>query len=175
MKRSCIAVHSQRMRAITINVGANPRKSIIDLCLLQYFTLFSNGTKMNSAVYLVCVVFCIVEYQCTKSDAVELSQRLLDAIRYVESGGDVCALGDSTSGMMSLGAYHITQDYYNDAVEANVTLTAYGEGMTRICNLRDSTVANSPNHVHAAHLKLLNTIYTCQDGIWHSTMILSPD
>ena len=70
-----------------------------------------------------------MEHQCTKSDAVELSKRLLDAIRYVESGGDVCALGDSASEMMSLGAYQITQDYYNEAVEANATLTAYGEGM----------------------------------------------
>jgi hypothetical protein len=89
---------------------------------------------MNSAVYLVCVALCLIEYQSTKSDAVELSQSLLDAIRYVESGGDVCALGDSTSGMMSLGAYQITQDYYNDAVEANATLTAYGEGIIRILN-----------------------------------------
>jgi hypothetical protein len=71
----------------------------------------------------------MVEYQCTKSDAVELSQRLLDAIRYVESGGDVCALRDSTSGMMSLGAYQITQDYYRDAVEANATLKTNGQGI----------------------------------------------
>ena len=63
------------------------------------------GVKMKSvALYFACIVFCIVEYQCSRSDAVELSQRLLDAIRYVESGGDVCTLGDSASGMMSLGA-----------------------------------------------------------------------
>ena len=73
-------------------------------------------------------MFCLVEYQCTKCNAVELSQRLLDAIRYVESGGDVCALGDSTSGM-SLGAYQISRDYYSDAVEANATLTANGQGI----------------------------------------------
>ena len=84
---------------------------------------------MNSAVYLLCVVFCIVEYQCAKSNALELSQSLLDAIRYVESGGNVCALEvDSTSGMY-LGAYQITRDYYSNAVEANATLTAYGEGI----------------------------------------------
>ena len=86
--------------------------------------------KMKSAVLcLACIVFCIVEYQCSRSDAVELSQRLLDAIRYVESGGDVCTLGDSASGMLSLGAYQITRDYYNEAVEANPTLTANGQGI----------------------------------------------
>ena len=83
---------------------------------------------MNSAVYFVCIVFCIVEYQCTESNAVELSQSLLDAIRYVESGGDVCALGDSTIGT-SLGAYQITHEYYQDAVEANATLTVNGQGI----------------------------------------------
>ena len=83
---------------------------------------------MNSAVCLLCMVLCI---ECTKSNAVELSQSLLDAIRYVESGGDVCALGDSTNGE-SLGAYQITREYYQDAVEANATLTAYGEGMIMI-------------------------------------------
>ena len=83
--------------------------------------------KMNSAVYFVCIVFCIVGYQCTGSNAVELSQSLLDAIRNVESGGDVCALRDSTSGA-SLGAYQITHEYYQDAVEANATLTANGQG-----------------------------------------------
>ena len=83
---------------------------------------------MNSAVYFVCIVFCIVEYQCTESNAAEFSQSLLDAIRYVESGGDVCALGESTSGA-SLGAYQITHEYYQDAVEANATLTANGQGI----------------------------------------------
>ena len=78
---------------------------------------------MNSALACVCIVFCIVEYQ---TDAVELSQSLLDAIRYVESGGDVCALRDSASGA-SLGAYQISYDYYRDAVEANTTLTANGQ------------------------------------------------
>ena len=81
------------------------------------------------ALCFACIVFCIVEYQCTRSDAVELSQRLLDAIRYVESGGDVCALGDSASGMVSLGAYQITRDYCNDAVEANASLNANGQGI----------------------------------------------
>ena len=81
---------------------------------------------MNLALVCVCIVFCIVEYQCTKSDAVELSQSLLDAIRYVESRGDVCALGNSG---MSLGAYQISYDYHRDAVEANATLTANGQCM----------------------------------------------
>ena len=84
---------------------------------------------MNSAVYLLCIVFCTVGHHCTKSTAVELSQSLLDAIRYVESRGDVCALRDNGE---SLGAYQITQKYYRDAVEANATLTANGEGMNRI-------------------------------------------
>ena len=87
---------------------------------------------MNSAVCLLCMVLCIMEYQCTKSNAVELSESLLDAIRYVESRGDVCALGDSTRGE-SLGAYQITQEYYRDAVEANATLTTYGRGVIMIC------------------------------------------
>ena len=90
---------------------------------------------MNSAVYLLCVVFCTVEYHCTH--AVELSQNLLDAIRYVESGGDVCALGD---GGVSLGAYQIIHEYFTEAVEANATLTASGEGM--IYKINDSLITN---------------------------------
>ena len=81
---------------------------------------------MNSAVYLLFIVFCTVEYHCTKSNAVELDQSLLDAIRYVESGGNVCALGDEG---VSLGAYQITQGYYSEALEANTSLIASGEGI----------------------------------------------
>ena len=96
----------------------------VDHCLL----LIVRGTKMimNSSVYFLCVMFCTVVYHCNRSSAVELSQSLLDAIRYVESRGDVCALGDSGE---SLGAYQIMHEYYRYAVEANETLTANGEGM----------------------------------------------
>ena len=109
--------------------------TIVSTFAIAYYNCFSNSTKMNSAVYLLCVVLCIVEYQCTRSDAMELSQRLLDAIRYVETRGDVCTLGDSASGMMSLGAYQITRDYYNEAVEANATLSDHGEGMIGLLDI----------------------------------------
>ena len=103
--------------------------------IVSTFAYYNCFRKMNSAVYLLCVVLCIVEYQCTRSDAMELSQRLLDAIRYVETRGDVCTLGDSASGMMSLGAYQITRDYYNEAVEANATLSDHGEGMIGLLDI----------------------------------------
>ena len=77
----------------------------------------------------ILVVFFIVAFtmgsQITGGVGLTLNQTFLDALRYIESGGDVCALGDSGR---SLGAYRIKREHYTDAVLVNGTLTANGEG-----------------------------------------------
>ena len=55
----------------------------------------------------------------------DMNRNLLDAIRYVESGGDVCAIRDNGR---SLGAYLIKRNHYSAAIGANSTLTANGRG-----------------------------------------------
>ena len=81
----------------------------------------------------ISVVFFIVaftmESQITGGVGLTVTRTFLDAIRYTESGGDVCALGDSGR---SLGAYRIKREHFTDAVVVNGTLKANGEG-TRIC------------------------------------------
>ena len=67
--------------------------------------------------------------QSVSENELTLSRSLLDAIRYADSGGDVCALGDSGG---SLGAYQIMRQHYQDAINANRTLSAYGRGEQRI-------------------------------------------
>lgn len=49
----------------------------------------------------------------------EIKRELLNAMQYVESGGDSCAVGDNGK---SLGPYQIMEGYYNDAVEFNPSL-----------------------------------------------------
>lgn len=80
------------------------------------------------ALLVACFVAVtqVVAVESHSTGGVELSRILLDAIRYTESRGDVCDLGDNGR---SLGAYHIERDHYTDAVEANGTLTANGEGI----------------------------------------------
>lgn len=58
---------------------------------------------------------------CCSLGAAQVSQDLLNAIRYVESAssGGVCAVGD---GGRSLGSFQIMNAYYHDAVEFNVNL-----------------------------------------------------
>ena len=73
------------------------------------------------------IIFSLIICCCQSAPAKELtlSRRLLDAIRYADSGGDVCALGDSGG---SLGAYQIMRHHYREAVDANRALTNYGRG-----------------------------------------------
>jgi Destabilase len=47
------------------------------------------------------------------------SDRLLDAIRHVESGGDCTLVGD---GGKAIGPYQIHREYWRDAVEADKSL-----------------------------------------------------
>lgn len=49
----------------------------------------------------------------------EIGRELLNAMQYVESKGDSCAVGDTKR---SLGPYQIMEGYYNDAVEFNPSL-----------------------------------------------------
>ena len=77
-----------------------------------------------------------------------VSQELLDAIRCVESKGDICAVGDNGR---SIGAYQIMRNYYTDALSY---LSTAGKGtlyMYKLClsgNIRDSgMVINFQNFV----------------------------
>ena len=56
-----------------------------------------------------------------------VNEELLDAIRCVESNGDVCAIGDNGR---SIGAYQIMLGYYNDAVAySSAALRASSKGI----------------------------------------------
>ena len=83
---------------------------------------------MASFSHMLVVFFIVaftLESQITGGVGLTLSRTFLDALRYTDSGGDVCALGDSGR---SLGAYRIKREHYTDAVVVNGTLTANGEG-----------------------------------------------
>ena len=54
-----------------------------------------------------------------------VSKEFLDAIRCVESNGDVCAIGDDGR---SIGAYQIMLGYYNDAIEFSRALRTNDKG-----------------------------------------------
>lgn len=76
---------------------------------------FAVRIKMHLVQGLMLVIIC-----CSLG-AAQVSQDLLNAIRYVESvsSGGVCAVGD---GGRSLGSFQIMNGYYRDAVEFNVNL-----------------------------------------------------
>ena len=54
--------------------------------------------------------------------AAVIDQKLLDAIKEVESKGDVDAIGDKGLSNKAYGAYQIRKPYYVDAVEFNSSL-----------------------------------------------------
>ncbi len=54
--------------------------------------------------------------------AATIDQKLLDAIKQVESKGDVDAIGDKGLSNKAYGAYQIRKPYYDDAVEFNSSL-----------------------------------------------------
>lgn len=73
-------------------------------------------------------LFCIVAIKVQPSntlDPSEISEEFLDAIRCVESNGDVCAIGDNGR---SIGAYQIMLGYYKDAVGFSGDLQTTGQG-----------------------------------------------
>ena len=82
---------------------------------------------MESVLRIVCFLHAIIGI-ARVSDALapeSITQELFDAIRCVESNGDVCAIGDDGH---SLGAYQIMQGYYQDAVMFSGELRATGKG-----------------------------------------------
>lgn len=60
--------------------------------------------------------------------ALAQSERLLDAIRQVESGGDCTLIGD---GGKAIGPYQIHREYWHDAIEADKTLGGTYQDCTR--------------------------------------------
>ena len=74
------------------------------------------------------LVFSVVVY-CFCGSSLTLNRSLLDAIRDADSGGNVCALGD---GGGSLGAYQIKRQHYQEAIDANRTLSTYGQGKPKL-------------------------------------------
>lgn len=52
----------------------------------------------------------------------EINRKLLDAIKKVESGGDVDAIGDRHLSNKAYGPYQIRDPYYRDALAANPKL-----------------------------------------------------
>ena len=82
---------------------------------------------MESVFIIICFVNAIIGI-ARVSDALapeSISQELFDAIRCVESNGDVCAIGDDGR---SLGAYQIMRGYYQDAAMFSGELRATGKG-----------------------------------------------
>ena len=75
-------------------------------------------------LWFVCIVGITVHPSNTL-DPSKISEELLDAIRCVESNGDVCAIGDNGR---SIGAYQIMLGYYKDAVEFSSALRTTGQG-----------------------------------------------
>ena len=75
----------------------------------------------------LCLFLCFVcSVQLCRALAPEaVSEDLLQAIRCVESNGDVCAIGDNGR---SIGAYQIMRGYYDDALEFSSELRAIGKG-----------------------------------------------
>ena len=65
--------------------------------------------------------------------AVTVSDELLDAIRCVESTGDICAIGDNGR---SIGPYQIMRAYFNDSVSYSASpLRTSNIGNNSLCKL----------------------------------------
>ena len=75
-------------------------------------------------LWFICVVSITVQPSNTL-DPNDISEEILDAIRCVESDGDVCAIDDNGR---SIGAYQIMRGYYNDATEFSTALRTTGKG-----------------------------------------------
>lgn len=64
-----------------------------------------------------CFSFCVA-CSCSIANA-DVPQRLLDAIRFVESGNDDSAVGDNGN---AIGPYQIWRSYWKDAIEYDPTI-----------------------------------------------------
>lgn len=85
---------------------------------------------MRAATLFGCI--CIVAITVHPSNTLNpdvVSNEFLDAIRCVESNGDVCEIGDNGR---SIGAYQIMFNYYTDAVQFSRALRTTGKGETII-------------------------------------------
>ena len=76
-------------------------------------------------LWFVCIVAINDGVTIVDDQPINLSDKFLDAIRCVESNGDVCAIGDNGR---SIGAYQIMLGYYNDAAEVSRALQTTGQG-----------------------------------------------
>ena len=80
--------------------------------------------RMQASCILAIVL--AVALRNTSANTIVLDRSLLDAMREVESSGNVCAIGDNG---LSLGPYQIMMGYYSDASDPNLgdpTLTDNG-------------------------------------------------
>ena len=65
------------------------------------------------------------DFNCTSFNS-QLTDGFFDALRQVESGGDLCKIGADGNGSTELGPYQISEEYYNEAVEFNPRLKTGG-------------------------------------------------
>ena len=88
--------------------------------------------KLLIALFVCCKVLHVTaQYSnCTKILR-KLGDNFFDALRKVESDGDQCRISD---GGHELGPYQISEKYYKEAVEFDITLKA--EGITTMLQLR---------------------------------------
>ena len=92
---------------------------------LTAFTLYCILPKMRIALLLfyftVQDVFAQQSVQCRKI-LMSLTDNFFAALRKAESEGDICKMSAD-----KLGPYQISEEYYNDAVEANQALRTGGQ------------------------------------------------
>ena len=77
------------------------------------------------AAWILAIVLAVA-LRSTSANTIVLDRSLLDAMREVESSGNVCAIGDNG---LSLGPYQIMTGYYSDASDPDLgdpTLTDNG-------------------------------------------------
>ena len=77
------------------------------------------NTTMSILLLELLVISACLNVPVKAQSPLEINRPLLDAMRQVESGGDVCAIGDNGK---SLGSYQIMEGYYNDALQFNPSL-----------------------------------------------------
>lgn len=86
----------------------------------------ARALRMDWTPLSLCFAVTIFAAGSPNTWAIAINRNLLEAIRYTESGGDVCAIKDSGR---YLGPYLIEQNHYSDAISANATLTANSDGI----------------------------------------------
>ena len=87
--------------------------------------------KLLLVLLLCCEVLYTVNAQyraqCSGRILSTLTDRFFDALRKVESDGDLCKISaDGNESSTELGPYQISEDYYDEAVDFNPTLKSEG-------------------------------------------------